>query len=122
MSVKTDADLVRDVMAELLQGELEWEYQRRSVEKAIRPLMGVVGIGNEITLRPRPQAADLERQIAQALERQALQDARQIRVAVEGDTVRLSGTVRSLQERAAARQVAWAAPGVHSVIDETHIA
>ena len=26
-----------------LQGEVEWDYQRHSAEKAIRPLMGVVG-------------------------------------------------------------------------------
>ena len=39
-----------------LQGDVEWDYQRRSVEKAIRPMMGVVGISNEITLRVGPKS------------------------------------------------------------------
>jgi osmotically-inducible protein OsmY len=105
-----------------LRGELEWEYQRRSVEKAIRPLIGVVGISNEIKLRARPQATDLARNIESALLRQAIREARQIAVAVDGDTVKLTGTVHSWHERAAAQGVAWSAPGVHSVVNELRIA
>ena len=104
-----------------LQGEVEWDYQRRSVEKAIRPLMGVVGIGNEITLRARPEAIDLSRKIQEALTRQALREAKQIQVDVDGTTVKLSGKVHSWQEREAVQGVAWAAPGVHAVINELHV-
>ena len=89
-----------------LQGEVEWDYQRRSAEKAIRPLMGVVGISNEITLRVRPRATDLSRKIQEALTRQALREAKHIQVDVDGTTVKLSGTVHSWQERAAAQGVA----------------
>jgi osmotically-inducible protein OsmY len=105
-----------------LRGELEWDYQRRSVEKAIRPLIGVVGITNEIKLRSRPQAADLARNIESALLRQAIREARQIHVDVDGNTVKLSGTVHSWHERAAAQGVAWSAPGVYSVVNELRIA
>jgi len=105
-----------------LRGELEWDYQRRSVEKAIRPLIGVVGISNEIKLRSRPQATDLARNIESALLRQAIREARQIQVGVDGNTVKLSGTVHSWHERAAAQGVAWSAPGVHSVVNELRIA
>ena len=104
-----------------LQGEVEWDYQRRSAEKAIRPLMGVVGISNEITLRVRPRATDLSRKIQEALTRQALREAKHIQVDVDGTTVKLSGTVHSWQERAAAQGVAWAAPGVHAVVNELRI-
>ena len=104
-----------------LQGEVEWDYQRRSAEKAIRPLMGVVGISNEITLRVRPRATDLSRKIRDALTRQALREAKHIQVDVDGTTVKLSGTVHSWQERAAAQGVAWAAPGVHAVVNELRI-
>ena len=104
-----------------LQGEVEWDYQRRSAEKAIRPLMGVVGISNEITLRVRPRASDLSRKIQEALTRQALREAKHIQVAVDGTTVTLSGTVHSWQERAAAQGVAWSAPGVHAVINELRV-
>ena len=104
-----------------LQGEVEWDYQRRSVEKAIRPLMGVVGISNEITLRARPESIDLSRKIQEALTRQALREAKQIQVDVDGTTVKLSGKVHSWQEREAVQGVAWAAPGVHAVINELHV-
>jgi osmotically-inducible protein OsmY len=101
-----------------LQGELDWDYQRRSVERAIRSLMGVVDISNEITLRVKPQADDLARRIQEALTRQAIREAEQIQIAVDGNTVKLTGTVHSWHEREAAQGVAWSAPGVRSVINE----
>ena len=104
-----------------LQGEVEWDYQRRSAEKAIRPLMGVVGISNEITLRVRPKATDLSRKIEEALTRQALREAKQVQVSVDGTTVTLSGMVHSWHERDAVQGVAWAAPGVHAVINELRL-
>jgi len=105
-----------------LQGELEWDYQRRSIEQAIRPLMGVVGISNEITLRAKAQAGDLSRRIEEALTRQAIREAKQIHIAVEGDTVKLTGTVHSWHEREAAQGVAWSAPGVRFVVNELRMA
>jgi osmotically-inducible protein OsmY len=104
-----------------LRGEVEWDFQRRNVEKAIRPLMGVVGISNEITLRARPQAANLARRIEEALTRQALREARHVKVGVEGHTVTLTGTVHSWQERDAVQGVAWTAPGVRTVVNELNV-
>ena len=104
-----------------LQGEVEWDYQRHSAEKAIRPLMGVVGISNEVTLRARPKAANLSRKIEEAMTRQAIREARHIQVDVDGITVKLSGTVHSWQERDAAQGVAWSAPGVYVVINELNV-
>ena len=101
-----------------LRGEVEWDYQRRSAENAIRPLMGVVGVSNEITLRSQPRADDLSRRIEQALTRQAVREAKRIQVSIEGSTVKLSGHVHSLSERDAVRGVAWSAPGVRVVDDE----
>jgi osmotically-inducible protein OsmY len=104
-----------------LQGELEWDYQRRSVEKALRPLMGVVGISNEIALRTRPRADRLAQQIEDALTRQALREAKRIKVEVDGSTVTLRGVVHSWQERDAAQGVAWSAPGVGNVVNELNV-
>ncbi len=104
-----------------LQGEVEWDYQRRSIEKAIRPLAGVVGISNEMLLRARPQMADLSRRIQDALTRQAIREAKHITVAIDGTTVKLTGTVNSWQERVAAQGVAWSAPGVRAVINELRV-
>ena len=104
-----------------LQGEVEWDYQRRSVEKAIRPLMGVVGITNEVTLRARAQVADLSHKIQEALTRQALREAKHIQIDIDGTTVKLSGTVHSWQERDAAQGVAWSAPGVQAVVNDLRV-
>jgi len=106
-----------------LRGEVDWEYQRSAVEKAVRPLIGVVGVSNEITLRPRTQAqvANLARKIEDALTRQAIREAQHIQIGVDGTTVKLTGKVHSWQEREAAQWVAWTAPGVRSVINELAI-
>lgn len=104
-----------------LQGEVDWNYQRLSAESVIRPLMGVVGISDELKLKPKVRAADLSRKIEEALGRQALREAQQIRIAVAGDTVTLTGKVHSWQERQAAQGVAWSAPGVRSVVNELQV-
>lgn len=104
-----------------LKGDVDWDYQRRGVEKAIRPLMGVVGISNEISLRARVKAQDVSRKIEEALTRQAIREAKHIQVAVDGTTVKLTGAVHSWQERTAAQGVAWSAPGVRAVINELRV-
>lgn len=105
-----------------LEGEVEWDFQRRSAENAIRPLVGVVGISNQVKLRPKPLAADISRQIEDALKRQAIREAQHIRISVDGDAVTLRGAVHSWHERLAAQGVAWSAPGVRTVVNELHVA
>jgi osmotically-inducible protein OsmY len=105
-----------------LQGEVEWDFQRRSAESVVRVLKGVVGISNEIKLRLKPQIPDLSRRIEDALRRQALRDAQRIHITLDGSTVKLTGQVHSWQERQAAQGVAWSAPGVRSVINELEVA
>ncbi len=104
-----------------LRGEVEWDHQRRAIEKAVRPLMGVLGISNEITLRTKPQLANLSHKIEEALTRQAIREARHIKIALDGSTVKLTGRVHSWQEREAAQWVAWTAPGVDAVINELQV-
>ncbi len=104
-----------------LRGELDWEYQRAGVEKAVRPLIGVVGISNDITLKPRVTAGGVAAGIEQALKRQAEREAKRVEVAVSGSAVTLRGTVHSWQERDAAAGAAWSAPGVLTVINELRV-
>lgn len=104
-----------------LSGELDWDYQRTSVEKAVRPLIGVIGVSNEITLKPRATPADVTSRIEDALKRQAEREAKRVQVAISGTTVTLRGTVHSWQERDAASGAAWAAPGVRAVINDLRI-
>jgi len=104
-----------------LQGEVEWEYQRQSAEKALRPLIGVVGLSNDITLRPRVSSTGLQRDITDALRRQVERETKHMQIQVDGSTVTLRGQVNSWHERDAAAGVAWSAPGVRAVINELTI-
>lgn len=104
-----------------LQGEVEWEFQRRSAEKAIGSLIGVLGVSNEIRLRAKPQPAELARKIEEALARQALRESKQIQISVDGATVKLTGRVHPWHERETAAAVAWATPGARAVINELAI-
>lgn len=104
-----------------LQGELDWEFQRHSVEKAVRNLKGVVGVSNEITLRARPAPTDVTQRITDALKRQLEREVGQLDIGLQGDTVTLRGKVHSWHEREAAEGAARAAPGVRRVVNELQI-
>ena len=101
-----------------LNGEVDWEYQRRSAEKAIRPLTGVIGLSNAVTLRPSTSPANVANRIRDALTRHAEHEAKHIEVIVNGSVVTLLGKVDSWPERTAAYGAAWSAPGVMSVVNE----
>ena len=100
-----------------LRGEVEQGYQRRAAERAVRRLAGVRGVTNLVSVRPvtRISPDDLKRDIRNALGRTVDLDAELIGIDVEGETVVLSGRVRSWMEREEAERVAWAAPGVGNV-------
>ncbi len=100
-----------------LTGELEWEYQRRAAEKAVRALTGVVGVSNSITLKPAVTPSNISSRIRDALTRHAEREARNIEVIVSGSTVTLHGRVDTWAEREAAQGAAWAAPGVGLVVN-----
>ena len=100
-----------------LKGEVEWEFQRRAAERAVRRLSAVRGVTNLITVRPRvtPSPTELKRQIERALVRSAEADAENITIETAGSKVVLRGTVRSWAEREEAERVAWSAPGATEV-------
>ncbi|KWT94090.1 MULTISPECIES: BON domain-containing protein [unclassified Variovorax] len=100
-----------------LNGEVEWDYQRRAAESAVRDLLGVTGVTNRVVVKPKFTAADIENKIQEALERQADREARHIKIEVNGAHVTLSGKVHSWAERKAAQGAAWSAPGVANVIN-----
>lgn len=104
-----------------LKGELDWEYQRGSAEKAVRNLTGVVGVSNAITLKPSVTPANVANRIRDALARHAQREAKHIEVMTSGSTVTLRGTVDSWAERDAAMGAAWSAPGVLKVVDDIRV-
>lgn len=103
-----------------LEGQVEWQFQREASERAVRHLLGVRGVSNQITLMVRVTPTDLKNRIEAAFKRNAELDARKIRVETRGSTVVLDGTVHSWAERDQAERAVWAAPGVAAV--EDHLA
>jgi osmotically-inducible protein OsmY len=102
-----------------LEGTVDWQYQKSLAESSVKKLRGVIGITNSITLKPQVTPTEIKSKIEEALRRSAELDARRIRVEIEGETVKLYGSVRSWAERQEAEEAAWSAPGTVKV--QNHI-
>ena len=100
-----------------LSGTVDWKFQKQSAADSIRHLMGVVGVSDQITIKPSVSATVVKSDIEAALKRAALADAHQIAVTVHGTDVTLSGTVHNWAERETATNSAWGTPGVRNVVD-----
>jgi osmotically-inducible protein OsmY len=101
-----------------LNGALDWQYQKDAAARAVRDLVGVKGVTNNILLQPpRVATADVREKIEEAFKRSAELDARRITVTAENGSVILSGNVHTWAERQEAERAAWAAPGVKQVQD-----
>ncbi len=105
-----------------MNGEVDWEYQRSTCEKTVRPLTGVTGVTNSITLHAQVPPVDVNNRIRDALTRQAEREARNIEVMVNGSTVTLRGKVHSWAERMAVQGASWSAPGITHVVNELVVA
>jgi osmotically-inducible protein OsmY len=133
---RTDPEIARDVVQALeshagipsdrikvtvkyrwvtLEGSVDWQYQKSLAGSTAKNIKGVLGVTNNIEVRPQASPTDLKSKIEQALLRMAELDARRITVEVDGHTVRLYGAVRSWAEWEQAGWVAWSTPGVTEV-------
>jgi osmotically-inducible protein OsmY len=138
LSMRTDADIAQSVENVLqwttyvppnrvkvlveggwvtLTGELDWEYQRRAAAGAVRNLMGVIGLSEQIGIKQQVSSFAVKTDIEAALKRRAKDDAHKISVEVEGTDVTLTGKVPNWFERDLAKNAAWNASGVQNVVD-----
>ncbi|MGZ3751177.1 MAG: BON domain-containing protein [Bacteroidia bacterium] len=102
-----------------LEGNVDWDFQRKSAAKAVSALKGVNRIINNIKIARQPVTGELKDKIKSALKRHATIDADNIKVEVDGNKVILSGTVSSWPEKLDAEESVWSAPGVTRI--ENHI-
>jgi osmotically-inducible protein OsmY len=98
-----------------LTGQVAWHFQKEAAEQDIRPLLGVVGVSNQITIKPQVNTANVSDNIMHALHRSWLFDPKTIIVTAADGNVRLTGSVTSWHDRQVAAETAWAAPGVTGV-------
>lgn len=105
-----------------LRGEVDWHYQRVAAERAVRDLMGVRGVSNQITVANKALKAEIRGRIHEALKRNAIMNAQGVNVEVEGNKAVLSGTVQTLERRMEAERAVWNVPGIAEVQNKIRVA
>lgn len=102
-----------------LNGDVEWNYQKRAAQTDAGRITGVKGVSNWIEVKQsEPAPFEVRDRVKAAIKRQSALDASAIDVSVNGHTVKLSGVVHGWNERKVAERAAWAVPGVTKVEDE----
>jgi osmotically-inducible protein OsmY len=138
---KTDAEVAKEVLNALkanysipddnikvkvedgkvtLEGELPWNYQKEEAGQAIKYLIGVKGVINNIKIKSEVDDAIQKKDIEDALRRSTIDDS-EIKVSVSGTTVTLTGTANSWYQKEEAGRIAWKTPGIWNVRNELEI-
>ncbi len=103
-----------------LTGEVHWHFQQEAAADAVRTLWGVIGVSNQISIKPEANAGNIKSDIDKALHRSWF-NPEHVMVSAHDGKVTLTGTVDDWSERALAGSTAWAAPGVMSVTNNIRI-
>jgi osmotically-inducible protein OsmY len=98
-----------------LTGIVHWQLQKEEAEAAVRGVAGVVGVTNNVAVRPPVSASDIKQQITKAFERMVAHHVSHLEVAVDEGKVTLRGMVRAGFEKFEAERVVREIPGVTEV-------
>ena len=105
-----------------LTGTVKYGRQRQAAELAVSGLIGVRNVRDDIDLSNDADPADVVVLVQNALDRNALiADDSKVSVDTMGNTVTLSGHVRTHAEHDAVVGAAWMAGGVFKVRDELSV-
>lgn len=99
----------------LLEGTVDWQYQKLAAERAVRHLVGVRHVENRIVVEGGEADGEIKTSIEAALRRSATLNSKNISVEIEHRKVVLTGDVHSHTEFDEAERVAWSARGVTEV-------
>ncbi len=105
-----------------LTGEVTWNFQKMDAAKAVRYLMGVRGVSNQITVKSHLSVSSIKDDIEAALKRRFSSDGNHINISVNEGDVTLSGTVHTWADRNMVTHAAWGTAGVRKVTDNLTMA
>ena len=94
-----------------LTGTVGWHFEKQAAEKDVRALSGVIGVSNQIVVKPSIDASNVKKDIEDALHRSRFYDPDTIQVAAQCGKNTLSGKVSTWNARRLAGSTAWSAPG-----------
>jgi osmotically-inducible protein OsmY len=105
-----------------LTGTVRYGAERTAAEQAVMYLTGVRNLKDDVEIDTDADSIDVTLNVQDALDRYALiPDDSDVAVDTSGNTVTLTGHVRTWAEHDAAIDAAWRAAGVYDVRDEIDI-
>ena len=104
-----------------LTGAVERFRQREAAEEAVRNLMGVRDVVNDIALLPAPPPPALTREVEAALERRLGPASRIISVTAAQGVVTLRGLVPTFALLGQIERAVWAIPGITRIDNELQV-
>ena len=104
-----------------LEGEVEWNSEREVTRKSVEKLTGVKGVTNNISIESNFKDKVEEAAIESAFRRSWSINDNELKVHVDHNNVKLTGSVSSLYQKDEAARLAWNTPGVWSVDNELRV-
>jgi osmotically-inducible protein OsmY len=105
-----------------LTGTVSYGTQRTAAEQAVTYLTGVRNVKDDIAISTDADPVDVTLNVQNALDRNALiPDDSDVAVDTSGNTVTLTGHVRTWAEHDAVVDAAWRATGVYDVRDDLYV-